>query len=61
MTTQNTAPTFTVGDGIVTTPNNVASSLDGYSVVAQADGKILVSGSYGFIVARYNSNAMFDF
>ena len=39
----NTAPTFAVGDGIVTTA--IGSSLDaGQSVTVQADGKILVAG-----------------
>lgn len=37
----NTAPTFFVGDGMVTIA--IGSSFDGQSVTVQADGKILVA------------------
>ncbi len=58
--TSNTAPSFSVGDGIVTTA--VGSNGSGQSVATQADGKILVAGfSEGkFALARYNSNGSLD-
>jgi uncharacterized delta-60 repeat protein len=60
MTTQNTAPTFAVGDGIVTT--KIGSSSYGQSVAVQGDGKILVAGGATEIIAltRYNSNGSLD-
>ena len=62
---KNTAPTFTVSDGNVTTDFGSASigSTDvGRSVVLQADGKILVAGSNGsdFALARYNTDGTLD-
>jgi len=61
----NTAPTFMVGDGKVTT--DFASSFDyGYSVTVQSDGKILVAGtsanysSCDFALVRYNSDGSLD-
>ena len=53
------------GDGKVTTP--IGSSTDcAYSVILQADGKIVAAGyswngsNYDFAVARYNSNGSLD-
>ena len=62
---KNTAPTFTVSDGNVTTDFGSASigSNDlGRSVALQADGKILVAGSNGsaFALARYNADGTLD-
>jgi uncharacterized delta-60 repeat protein len=56
----NTAPTFTVGDGRVTT--DLGGSDYGQSVTVQADGKILLGGhsSYNFALARYLSDGRLD-
>jgi serralysin len=61
----NSAPTYAVGDGIVTTA--IGSSLDaGQSVTVQADGKILVAGySFNgvntvFTLVRYNTDGSLD-
>ena len=61
----NDAPTFSIGDGIVTTGIGAGSD-NGYSVAMQADGKILVAGSsfdgvnYDFALVRYNSDGSLD-
>ncbi|MBY4677661.1 DUF4347 domain-containing protein [Marinobacterium arenosum] len=62
---ENSAPSFTSGDGKVTT--DFASGNDkGYSVTLQADGKILVGGyanngsSTYFALVRYNSDGSLD-
>ncbi len=61
----NTAPTFMVGDGKVTTA--IGTGVDsGRSVVVQSDGKILVAGysyndnNYDVTLARYNSDGTLD-
>src|SRR5207249_4228790 len=60
----NDAPTFVVGDGTLTTA--IGGNGVGYSVAAQADGKILVAGhsyngaNYDFAVARYNADGTLD-
>src|SRR5687767_13941935 len=60
----NTAPTFIVGDGKLTTA--VGTSDDhGRSVILQPDGKILVAGySYNstddFALVRYNADGSLD-
>ena len=57
----NTAPTFTLGDGVVFT--NIGSSGEtGKSVKLQSDGKILVAGYYNgdFALLRYNSDGSLD-
>ena len=61
----NTAPTFTVADGIVITKVSNGNDV-GYSVALQSNGKILVGGhSYsggipGFVLVRYNSDGSLD-
>jgi uncharacterized delta-60 repeat protein len=52
----NTAPTFTVGNGKVTT--DFGADEEAYSVAIQNDGKIVVAGSGSLI--RYNSNGTLD-
>ena len=65
MTNQNTAPTFSVGNGIVNTPVGSGSAI-GNSVTMQTDGKILVAGSSwsgennNFALTRYNSDGSLD-
>ncbi len=61
----NTAPTFVVGDGMVTT--NFSGNDIGRSVTVQADGKILIAGStypssynYDIALVRYNTNGSLD-
>ena len=60
----NTAPSFVVGDGKVTTDFGVSDY--GRSVTVQTDGKILVAGTSGdssnhdFSIARYNSDGSLD-
>ena len=61
----NTAPSFVVSDGRVTTDFGLSDI--GYSVALQSDGKILVAGSSSafngkseFALARYNSNGSLD-
>jgi uncharacterized delta-60 repeat protein len=60
----NNAPTFSVGDGIVTTP--VGSYDTGRSVAVQLDGKIVVAGSsvigsnFDFALVRYNADGSLD-
>ncbi|MEZ5842231.1 MAG: hypothetical protein R3D27_00675 [Hyphomicrobiaceae bacterium] len=57
----NDAPTFAVGDGIVTTA--VGAFLDhGYGMALQSDGKIVVvgDGNFDFAIARYNPNGSLD-
>ena len=60
----NAAPTFNVGDGIVTTDLGSVSS--GASVMVQADGKLVVAGfnSNGtdtdFTLTRYNTDGTLD-
>ena len=55
----NHAPSFVVGDGKLTTDFGGLHD-DGYSVVLQDDGKIVVAGyaydgsNYDFALARYN-------
>jgi serralysin len=56
MTTINSAPSFSIGFGIVTT--DFGYSNEGYSVAVQADGKILVAGTAG---TAYNGSVYFDF
>jgi len=60
----NDAPTFRVGDGIVTT--DIAGNLDtGYSVAIQSDGKLVVAGfgrngSDAFALTRYHVDGRLD-
>ena len=61
----NGAPSFAIGDGIVTT--DIAGSFDyGQSVTVQADGGILVAGftlngsDYDFALVRYNADGSLD-
>jgi uncharacterized delta-60 repeat protein len=61
----NDAPTFSVGDGKVTTA--IGSSHDlGHSVALQSDGKILVAGdswngsTFDFALVRYNADGSLD-
>jgi uncharacterized delta-60 repeat protein len=56
----NTAPTFMVGDGKITT--DFGGDDYGSSVTMQRDGKILVAGEGGddFAVVRYNSDGSLD-
>ncbi|MFW9620821.1 MAG: DUF4347 domain-containing protein, partial [Macromonas sp.] len=58
----NTAPTFMVGDGTVTTNFGPSTQDYGYGVTVQADGKILVAGSSdgSFALVRYNSDGSLD-
>ncbi|GDX85917.1 hypothetical protein LBMAG43_19590 [Methylococcaceae bacterium] len=64
MITQNTAPTFAVGDGIVTT--QVGSNSRAHDITVQSDGKILVAGFTNIsghnvdVIIRYNSNGSLD-
>ncbi|MDO8811922.1 MAG: DUF4347 domain-containing protein, partial [Gallionella sp.] len=62
----NTAPSFMVGDGKVTTVLGIYGSV-GHSVTVQSDGKILVAGTYynigmndDFALVRYNSDGSLD-
>ena len=61
----NDAPTFLVGDGLVTTTFGAGAD-EGRSVVIQPDGKIVVVGlgqigpSYDFAIARYNVDGSLD-
>ena len=61
----NEAPTFNVGDGIVTTAIG-ASDEGGRSITVQADGKILVAGyshngsNNDFALTRYNVDGSLD-
>ncbi|MFA7382658.1 MAG: putative Ig domain-containing protein [Desulfurivibrionaceae bacterium] len=56
----NTAPTFTMGDGRVTTGVGIFGQ--GWSVAVQADGKILLGGhsDFNFALARYNVDGSLD-
>jgi len=57
----NDAPTFYVGNGLVTT--DVTSGNDyGYSVAVQNDGKILMAGTANndFAIVRYNTDGTLD-
>ena len=58
----NDAPTFSVGDGNVTT--NILFGETGQDVVVQPDGKVLVVGTSGsptaMTVTRYNSDGSLD-
>ena len=62
----NSAPTFAIGDGKVTTAIGSGTNNDvGQSVVVQADGKIVVAGYSGtsnsdFAVVRYNTDGSLD-
>ncbi|MCK0505535.1 DUF4347 domain-containing protein [Aromatoleum anaerobium] len=59
----NTAPTFTVRDGKVTTDFGASSFDDGaYSVAVQDDGTILMAGSSNgdFALSRYNPDGSLD-
>ena len=62
VTNVNDAPTFMVGDGIVTT--NIRFDEAGSDVVVQPDGKILVVGTSGsptaMTVTRYNRDGSLD-
>ncbi len=65
ITPVNEAPTFSIGDGIVTTA--IGSSDDiGRCITVQPDGKILVGGqasdgtSNDFVLARYNTDGTLD-
>ncbi|MDS4056736.1 LamG-like jellyroll fold domain-containing protein, partial [Accumulibacter sp.] len=61
----NDPPTFSVGDGVVSTAIGTGTDY-AYSVVIQADGKILlagnsvVSGFSDFALVRYNSDGSLD-
>ena len=61
----NDAPTFSVGDGIVTTAIGLGDD-DGRSVTVQSDGKILVAGrsfngsDFDFALVRYNADGTLD-
>lgn len=63
--TLNSAPSFAIGTGKVTTAIG-SSSDNAYSVVVQPDGKILVGGhvfngiNYDFAVVRYNADGTLD-
>ncbi|MDE0921795.1 delta-60 repeat domain-containing protein, partial [Aurantimonas coralicida] len=57
----NGAPSFAIGDGIVTT--DIAGSVDiGYSMTVQADGGILIAGGTDndFALVRYNADGSLD-
>ena len=60
----NSAPSFFIGDGIVTTV--IGSPSDGQSVTLQPDGKILVAGNaynganYDFALVRCNQDGSLD-
>src|SRR5687767_14597677 len=64
----NTAPTFTLGDGKLTTAiSNASLYYSGNDVTVQPDGKIIVAGTtssngtdYDFAVVRYNANGSLD-
>ncbi len=65
VTLQNTAPTFGVGDGAITTA--IGAGVDfGNSMIVQSDGKILVAGyshngtDYDFALTRYNADSSLD-
>ncbi|MEQ1656951.1 MAG: DUF4347 domain-containing protein, partial [Nitrospira sp.] len=62
VSTINDAPTFSVGDGNVTT--NILFGETGQDVVVQPDGKVLVVGTSGsptaMTVTRYNSDGSLD-
>ena len=65
VTPVNEAPTFYMGDGVITTA--IGSGVDeGQSVTVQADGKILVAGNsyngtdYDFALTRYNTDGTLD-
>ena len=61
----NSAPTFTVGDGKVTTAVGT-SNANGQSITIQSNGKILVAGSahdgayFHFALVRYNTDGSLD-
>ncbi|MCA9060270.1 MAG: hypothetical protein KDA85_17295, partial [Planctomycetaceae bacterium] len=61
----NDAPTFDIGDGIVTTAVGAANDW-GYSLAVQADGKFLVAGRSNngsnddFALVRYNADGSLD-
>ena len=57
----NSAPSFAVGDGIVTTAIGTSGG-SGKSVTVQADGKILVAGTsrFHFALVRYNTDGSLD-
>ena len=72
MATQNTAPTFTVGEGKITTDFGTETVSAGYGVALQGTGKILLTGGFGnvsiessdklgkFALAQYNSDGSLD-
>ncbi|MEZ5908176.1 MAG: tandem-95 repeat protein [Hyphomicrobiaceae bacterium] len=61
VTSVNDAPTFAIGDGIVTTAIGLTSD-SGRSVALQPDGKIVVAGTSDnqIFVARYNADGSLD-
>lgn len=62
----NDAPTFDVGDGIVTTPISLSDNEGGHDVLIQPDGQIVVTGysqngsNRDFTLVRYNADGTLD-
>ncbi|MFO0455309.1 MAG: Ig-like domain-containing protein, partial [Planctomycetota bacterium] len=65
VTAINDAPTFVIGDGIVTTEIGEGDD-EGWAVVMQSDGKIVLAGramigsGFDFALVRYNANGSLD-